>query len=52
MVSEDHKQHEGGLPFIPVTVGASRKQGRVDRPNGFDVHQFLWVMEGEGATSK
>ena len=45
---EDPKQHEGKLPFVPVTIGVSPKQGRMDRPNGFDVHQFLWVVGGEG----
>jgi AraC-like DNA-binding protein len=48
MLSEDFKQNKDRLPFIPVTIGVSEKQGRTDRPNGFDVHQFLWVIGGEG----
>jgi len=48
MFIKNLQQHEVTLPFIPVTIGVSQKQGRIDRPNGFDVHQFLWVVEGEG----
>ena len=41
-------RREAALPFVLNTVGFAEPQPFVSRPNGYDVHQFLWVRQGRG----
>ncbi len=45
------KQFSEELPLIPIAIGEAIGQSKQIRPNGFDVHQFLWVTKGEGVFS-
>ena len=36
------------LPIYPITVGVNHVQTDVYRPNGANLHHFLYVSEGEG----
>ena len=51
MFAEIRKELFDALPFVLCTVGESRPQRAVDRPEGFDFHQFIWIAEGEGVFS-
>lgn len=35
-------------PFVAATIGCMEMQPGIDRKNGWDLNQFLWVTEGEG----
>ncbi len=51
MFVEINKALSPHLPLVPVTIGESKKQGRLDRASGFELHQFIWVTSGEGLFS-
>ena len=36
------------FPFAVITIGKNQQQARIERLQGFNIHQFLWVTEGEG----
>ncbi|MBO5274327.1 MAG: helix-turn-helix domain-containing protein [Clostridia bacterium] len=48
MFAEIYKSLCDELPFVLVTLGESVVQHPVTRPEGFDVHQFIWIKEGRG----
>lgn len=48
MFAEINRKAPPELPFVPITIGECAAQGRVERPNGFELHQFIWVTKGEG----
>lgn len=48
MFAEINRRECAGLPARPITIGENAFQGRIDRPQGFDTHQFLWVVQGGG----
>ena len=48
MFAEINRSESGNLPARPITIGENAFQGKIDRPQGFDTHQFLWVVKGSG----
>ena len=36
------------LPFVLAHLGESEKQSPINRPNGFEWHEFIWVKHGIG----
>ncbi len=48
MFAEIHRELYDALPFVLCTLGESTRQGAIDRPEGFEFHQFIWIVEGEG----
>lgn len=48
MFIEIHKELYTVLPFVLHTVGSFEKQPPMNRPHGFETHEFLWVREGRG----
>ena len=46
--TEINKKELSKLPFMLNSICDCTKQGTVDRPNGFDYHQFIWVIKGGG----
>ena len=48
MFAEINRSESGNLPARPITSGENAFQGKIDRPQGFDTHQFLWVVKGSG----
>ena len=51
MFAEIHREFYDALPLVLCTLGESTRQGAVDRPEGFEFHQFIWIVEGEGTFS-
>ncbi len=49
MFAEIHKSLCDKLPFVLITLGESVVQHPVSRPEGFDVHQFIWIKKGSGS---
>ncbi len=48
MFAEISKKITQEAPFALMTVGNYEQQQWINRPNGFDVHQFIWVTKGAG----
>ena len=48
MFAEIHKEIYSTLPFALATLGLNTNQRPIDRPEGFNYHQFIWVCEGCG----
>lgn len=44
---EINKNTDNLFPVMLKTMGISIKQGPKQRPDGFEMHQFLWVDKGE-----
>lgn len=51
MFVEIHKELYRTLPFVLCTLGENRSQGEIRRPEGFEFHQFIWIVEGAGIFS-
>lgn len=45
---EIHSEVSGFLPFFLFSIGESVPQPPIQRPFGYEAHQFLWIDEGEG----
>ena len=45
---ELEKYHPEDYPFVAATVGHLDAQPALDRKNGWELNQFLWITEGEG----
>lgn len=48
MFAEIHQSAFDNLPFVLVSIGECIHQGRIDRPEGFVYHQFIWIVKGSG----
>lgn len=48
MFEEIHESAFDNLPFVLVSIGECARQGRIERPQGFVYHQFIWLVEGAG----
>lgn len=44
---EIKRNNDNLFPIMPSTIGIYHNQGEMQRPNGFDFHQFLWISKGE-----
>lgn len=49
MFAEINKEAVKLLPFTLQTVGESRKQSAINRPEGHPYHHLIWVTSGSGA---
>jgi len=48
MFAEINKEAMSVLPFFIHTLGESRKQAAINRPEGFGYNHLLWVTDGSG----
>lgn len=48
MFAEIHKSLCDELPFVLISLGENAVQRPVVRPEGFNVHQFIWIKKGHG----
>ena len=49
MFAEINKEAAKLLPFTLQTLGESRNQTAINRPNGYPYHHLIWVTNGSGA---